>query len=132
MAGIERLDYGVVAVMPGGVLVAGRDAVSGDHRAVEDFVRVDECRKRGTEVRRVEIGVVQQSLRDIHADIDDLREIGILLALLEGVAFFKYRDFVGLGAVLFRAAGEVYGELKSGFAERSFVKVLLKILYGFD
>ena len=132
MAGIEGLYDGVVAVVPGGVFVAGRDAVSGDHRAVEDFVRVNESRERGAEVSRVEIGVVQQSLGDIHADVDDLREIRVLLALFKSVALFEYRDFVGLRAVLFRAAGKIDAELQSGFAERSLVEVLLKVFCGFD
>ena len=75
---------------------------------------------------------MEKSLRDVHADVDDLREVGVLLALFEGVALLEYGDFVGLGALLVRALREVDGELESRFAERGLVEVLLEVVDGND
>ncbi len=75
---------------------------------------------------------MKEALSYIHAHIYDLRQIRKLRRLFKSIVLFEYLYLVGLPFIFGTAAGEIYPQLQSGFAECRFIVVLFESFSGFN
>ena len=112
------------------VLVAGRDAVAGDDRAVHQFGRADHRGQDAFGVHAVDPRVVQQALRLEHVHIGDLGQAGMLV---HGLG--QRREVVGFHAVgggVLAGGGQIMGGLEPGNTVAGLALVGLQIFGGVE